>query len=107
MHLSKSVLLHFRSRFLHALEYLIKTETWFLWYLVFEDFTQHNFWCWNPISSLVKVRCLLATGCLKWLNFFSTTIKIPLLAVSVNVQARNIYNVSCHSKGERFIASVL
>ena len=70
---------------------------WFLWYLLLEVFTCTSFPIQNPVTvarrrapasltvftgALVRIRCLPATGFLRWLNTLPTsdqnTTKVPL-----------------------------
>lgn len=72
--LSSSVLPHFRSLFGYALPYSSKTQKiWLFWYLVLKFFTSKSIPLENPLNLVFKVRCLSATGFLKWLiTRFST-----------------------------------
>lgn len=95
MILSSSFLLHFRSPFPTARRYGFKPKYLVFWYLVLRAFTCRSFPLQNPITLVVKVRCLSATGFFKWLNPLSTVLNCTLLATTNQVVMTALKRSQC------------
>lgn len=81
MVLSSSFLLLCRSQFPSAPRYCRKTQILVSLYLMLRLFTSRSVPLKNPLSLVVKVRCLSATGCLKRLFTLSSVLIITYLKV--------------------------